>query len=127
MNGLLAVAAGGAIGATFRYLLVLRFQLWTGVGFPYGTLAVNLIGSAAVGCLYGLALERGMLSETARLALVVGVLGSFTTFSSFSLETITLVEQQRIAAAVTYVFSSVSLCLLGAWLGLTLTKMATHA
>jgi CrcB protein len=127
MNGLLAVAAGGAIGATCRYLLVLRIQLWTGVGFPYGTLAVNLLGSAAIGCLYVLAVEREMLSETARLALVVGVLGSFTTFSSFSLEALTLIEQQRISAALVYVFSSVGLCLLGTWLGLTLTKMATHA
>lgn len=127
MNGLLAVAAGGAIGASFRYLLILRIQLWTGVGFPYGTLAVNLIGSAVIGCLYVLAAERGLLSETARLALVVGVLGSFTTFSSFSLETVALIEQQRISAAVGYIFSSVSFCLAGTWLGLTLTRMATHA
>lgn len=127
MNGLLAVAAGGAIGASFRYLLVLRIQLWTGAGFPYGTLAVNMLGSAAIGCLYVLAAERDLLSETARLALIVGVLGSFTTFSSFSFETVTLIEQQRISAAVVYVFSSISLCLLGTWLGLTLTKMATHA
>lgn len=127
MNGLLAVAAGGAIGASFRYLLVLRIQHWAGSGFPYGTLAVNLLGSAIIGCLYVVAAERGVLSETARLALIVGVLGSFTTFSSFSIETVTLIEQQRLSAAAAYVFSSVSLCLLGTWLGLTLTRMVSNA
>lgn len=127
MNGLIAVAAGGAIGASFRYLLVMRIQLWAGSGFPYGTLAANILGSAAIGCLFVIASERGMLTETQRLALVVGVLGSFTTFSSFSLETVTLIEQQRLGAAAVYVLSSVSLCLAGTWLGLTLTKMATNA
>lgn len=127
MNGLLTVAAGGAIGAVFRYLLVLRIQNWSGAGFPYGTLAVNILGSAVIGCVYIALAEREILSETARLALVVGVLGSFTTFSSFSLETVLLIEQQRLTAAAVYVFSSVGLCLLGTWLGLTLTRMATHA
>ena len=92
MTQLLAVAAGGALGALLRYGMSLGVHGLLGRGFPYGTLTVNVTGSLAMGVLYVLLLERSALGPEWRLALLVGLLGSFTTFSSFAIETLVLVD-----------------------------------
>ena len=106
---LLLVAAGGAAGSVARYLLSMVAVAHLGAGFPWGTLAVNILGSAAIGVAAGL----GLQGET-RLLVVTGFLGGFTTFSAFSLETGVLLERSP-ALGVAYVAASVLLGL-GAFL-----------
>jgi len=123
MNGLLLVGAGGALGAMARYgfaSLVGRF--WP-MSFPLATLLINIIGSVAMGLFVG-ALARLLPAnqEALRLFVAVGIFGGFTTFSSFSLDTISLVERGEVLPAVAYVALSVVVCLLGLYLGLLLTR-----
>ncbi len=99
----LLVAAGGAFGSVLRYLVSLLALAWLGAGFPWGTLAVNVMGSAAIGLFAGLGVQGEM-----RLLLVTGLLGGFTTFSAFSLETGLLAERHAGLAAL-YVASSLGL------------------
>jgi CrcB protein len=92
-------------------------------GFPLATLLINIIGSTAMGLLIGL-LPRLMpsLQEEARLLVAVGILGGFTTFSAFSLDTIVLIERGELLLAGTYVLLSVVICLIGLYLGLLVTR-----
>lgn len=105
-TSLLLVALGGAAGSVARHLVAILAAAQLGVGFPYGTLAVNVVGSALIGIAAGLG-----LGGEARLLLVTGFLGGFTTFSAFSLETGALFERAPILAAL-YVGASVALGLL---------------
>ncbi len=118
MTQLLAVAAGGALGALLRYGMSLGVHGLLGRGFPYGTLTVNVTGSLAMGVLYVLLLERSALGPEWRLALLVGLLGSFTTFSSFAIETLVLVEEGAPWRALANVLASVVTCLVACWAGL---------
>ncbi len=94
MNRLLMVGAGGFVGAVLRSSLGSWVQTQShSVAFPYGTLAVNLIGCAAMGLLSHLAESRGVLSQETRQFLMVGMLGAFTTFSTFSSETMGLLQK----------------------------------
>ena len=115
---LVLVLAGGAVGSAARYLI----QLWMtdrfGSAFPWGTLSVNVAGSFAIGLIAALADDRGSIGANVRLFLVVGVLGGFTTFSSFSLETLRLAEGQEAARSILYVAGSVLLSLGAAALGM---------
>jgi CrcB protein len=115
---LLAIAAGGALGALLRYGMSLGVHGLLGRGFPYGTLTVNVTGSLAMGVLYVLLLERSALGPEWRLALLVGLLGSFTTFSSFAIETLVLVEEGAPWRALANVLASVVTCLVACWAGL---------
>jgi CrcB protein len=108
-----AVAAGGAIGAVGRYLLATQVGHWFGTGFPWGTFAVNVIGCAIMGVLTELFALAWSPSPELRALLTVGILGGFTTFSAFSLDTILLMERQVWAAALLYVLGSVLLSLAG--------------
>lgn len=90
---LLLVLVGGALGAAARYLVSTWMARRFGTVFPWGTITVNIVGSFLIGVLATLADEVGALSPSVRIFLVVGVLGGFTTFSSFSLETLRLLEQ----------------------------------
>ena len=92
---------------------------WLGAGFPWGTLFVNIAGSFAIGLLAALVSADGqrLLGADARAFAIVGVLGGFTTFSSFSLETLELARGGALGAAGANVAFSVALCLFGAWLG----------
>lgn len=108
-----AVAAGGAIGAVARYLLATQVGHWLGTGFPWGTFAVNVIGCAIMGVLTELFALAWSPSPELRALLTVGILGGFTTFSAFSLDTILLMERQVWAAALLYVLGSVLLSLAG--------------
>ena len=93
-----------------------------GRGFPWGTLVVNSLGSLLVGFLFVYLVERSAVSEVLRAALFIGLLGGFTTFSTFSLETLVLIEEASYLKAVINIFISVVLCLGGAWLGMTLAR-----
>jgi CrcB protein len=119
----LLVAIGGAIGATARYGLGVGLgRVWTGP-FPLAVLLTNIVGSLAMGLLIGW-LAKAMPSWAAegRLFLAVGVLGGFTTFSSFSLDTIALIERGEIGQAGTYVVLSVVVSVVCLYLGLLMTR-----
>ncbi len=118
----LAIAAGGAIGALLRFWVSTAVYGWLGRGFPWGTLAVNLLGSAAMGVLYILLLERLTTGPEIRALLLVGLLGAFTTFSTFSIETFNLIEQAEIGKALLNVGVSVVACVLAAWAGVILGR-----
>jgi CrcB protein len=122
MNQILAIAAGGSIGAVMRFFVSTGIYSWLGKDFPYGTLAVNVIGSLLMGLLYELFLQRLSVSPEVRALLLVGFLGAFTTFSTFSIETINLIEQGDVLKAITTVLASVILCVLAAWVGLQIAR-----
>jgi fluoride exporter len=119
MNQIIAIAVGGACGSVLRYLVSTGIYQWLGRGFPFGTLAVNILGSFLIGLLAeALILQRITMTLEFRAAILVGVMGGFTTFSSFSLETIYLIEQGSFMKAAINVLLSVSACLLAVWIGL---------
>ncbi len=106
MLPLLYVMVGGAVGSGARYLTGRAMLSSLGPDYPFGTLAVNLIGGLLMGVLVGV-LARNTASETWRLLLGVGVLGGFTTFSAFSLDVVTMIERGAIGVAFGYVLVSV--------------------
>lgn len=118
----LAIAAGGAAGALLRYWMAAGINRATGHGFPFGTLAVNMLGSLAMGMLFVVLVERSALSQEYRALLLIGLLGGFTTFSSFSLETLQLVEGGQWLQALANVVASVVLCLALCWCGVVLGR-----
>lgn len=116
------IAAGGAAGALLRYWLSGGVYALLGKDFPYGTLSVNVIGSLLMGLAYVFLFERMAVSSEMRAALVIGLLGAFTTFSTFSIETLNLIEAGEQLKAGLNVVLSVLLCLGGCWLGLLLGR-----
>ncbi len=118
MNHILLVALGGALGSVARYGVGLAAARWLGLSFPWGTLAVNVIGGLAIGVL---AARVGPEQESVRLLLGVGLLGGFTTFSAFSLETVRLMQQAPAHAAL-YVAASLILSVGACWVGLALGR-----
>ena len=114
----MAIALGSALGGVLRYLGGAVVHLWLARTFPWGTLGVNVVGSTAIGIVWVLLAARGESGELARAFFIVGLLGGFTTFSSFSMETMLLLEQHGYARATGYVLASVCLCLAGAWTGI---------
>lgn len=119
---ILAVAFGGAVGAVGRYLAVTHVSHWLGSGFPYGTLAVNVVGSFIMGALIEIFALAWSPSQALRAFLTVGCLGAFTTFSTFSMETILLVERGETGQAAIYALASVVLSVLGFFAGLQLFR-----
>ena len=122
MNQALAIAAGGAIGALLRFWLSTGVYALLGRGFPFGTLAVNVLGSLLMGYLYIVMIDRLALAAEWRAFALVGLLGAFTTFSTFSIETLVLIEQADYAKAFANVLLSVLACVAAAFLGMTLAR-----
>ena len=115
---LLWIGLGGFAGSVVRYLVSGWAQtISTSVTFPYGTLAVNVLGCLVIGVLSYLADARGLFSAEARLFLFVGVLGGFTTFSTFGNETLNLIRDGEMLVASLNVAANVVLCLLAVWAG----------
>lgn len=121
MELILLVALGGAIGAVLRYLLGMGIATALPHPFPIGTLTINVLGSFLIGMLFFL-FNDSAWQEMYRAFVVVGVLGGFTTFSAFSLETLGLLNTGRYAAALIYVLLSVGLGLGAAILGMKLLR-----
>jgi CrcB protein len=117
-----AIAGGGALGALLRYGVSNGLHAWLGRGFPYGTLTVNLVGSFFMGLLFVLFNERLALAPEWRGFFLVGLLGAFTTFSTFSIETLVLIQQADYGKALLNVFGNLLLCLLAVWGGLILGR-----
>ena len=113
----LAIAAGGAVGALLRFWVSNGVYTLVGRTFPYGTLAVNVLGSLLMGVLYVLLVDKLVLGGQWRAALLIGLLGAFTTFSTFSIETLNLLEEGEAIRALINVLLSVALCLGAAWVG----------
>lgn len=123
MNQLIVVALGGACGAVTRFLVSSGLYQWLGRDFPYGTLVVNVIGSFLIGLLTeALILHRISIGMEYRSAILVGFIGAFTTFSTFSLETFYLLEQGNFSKAGLNIALSVGGCLFAVWLGLLCGK-----
>ena len=122
MKALVLIAIGGAFGAVFRYGASLGVYSLLGRGFPYGTLFVNVTGSLLIGLLSVLFLERYTIDPEWRAAILVGLLGSFTTFSTFSMETLALLEHGDISRASLNIVLSVFICLLAVWAGVIIGR-----
>ena len=118
---IILVALGGAVGSVCRYKLS-SFVLDQTINwrFPLGTFLVNVIGCLVIGVLAGLILKFEMFSSQSRLLLITGVMGGFTTFSAFSIETFYLIREKEFLVASSYVFSSVLVGLVALWLGFLL-------
>ncbi len=122
MLTLLAIAAGGAAGAVARYLVSVGVTSLAGRGFPYGTLTVNVSGSLLIGLLYVTMIERSLLSPEWRAALQIGFLGAFTTFSTFSLETVDLLSRGEVLRASVNIVLSVFLCVAASAFGMMIGR-----
>lgn len=118
MQSLLLVGLGGAAGSMLRFLC----QRWWNHSFPYGTLAVNLAGCFLIGILWGLALKNS-IDDHARLLLMTGFCGGFTTFSAFTQESIQLLQQQRLLHFFVYLGLSITAGLLATFAGYKLTTL----
>jgi fluoride exporter len=119
MNHMLAVAVGGAFGSVLRFGMSTALHQLIGRGFPVGTLLVNVVGSLLMGFLFIVLMDR---DSVIRSGVLVGVLGGFTTFSAFSMETFHLIEQGAGLRAAAYVLISVVLCIGATWLGVLLAR-----
>lgn len=124
MKVLLAVAAGGALGAVGRYLVMIQVAHWFGTAFPFATLAVNVIGSFILGLLIELLALVWSPPQELRALIVVGVLGAFTTFSTFSMDVVLQVERGEANWAMVYVIASVVLSVGGFFAGMYLVRAA---
>jgi CrcB protein len=121
---LLLVGAGGFLGSVFRYVLSgWVHKVLDNPWFPYGTLVVNVTGAMTIGFLSGLAENRSLFTSDARLFVFIGILGGFTTFSSFALETLSLARNTQIVAALANITLQVFLGLLGVWFGNLLSRV----
>jgi fluoride exporter len=122
MKILLAIGTGSFIGGASRYLLSLFIQTRFPSSFPFGTFSVNLIGCFLIGLVFGLS-EKGNVSPEWRLFLATGILGGFTTFSAFSLESINLMRSGQLSYAFAYIASSILLGLVATFTGIYLIKL----
>ena len=111
------IAIGGAFGAIMRYWMSSGLYSILGRGFPYGTLAVNVVGSLLMGFLF-VYVEKMNVSPEWRAGLMIGLLGAFTTFSAFSIETLSLIGSGEQIKAALNILLSIALCIFGCWLGM---------
>jgi CrcB protein len=124
MTNLLLVGVGGFIGSVLRYLLSAYVQQSVkSINFPWGTLVVNVIGCFLIGLLASLAETRGLFSDGSRAFVFIGILGGFTTFSSFGNETLNLIRGDQMMNALANIGASVILGLFAVWLGRAVATM----
>lgn len=122
MSQVVAIALGGAAGSVLRYWMSSGVHALAGRGFPYGTLSVNVLGSLLMGFLFVLFLDRLGNDTVLRAGVLIGLLGGFTTFSAFSIETFNLIEQGAYARAAVNAGASVLLCVAATWIGVVLGR-----
>jgi CrcB protein len=118
----MAIAVGGAIGAILRYGVANGVYRLVGRDFPWGTLVVNVLGSLLMGLLFVLLLDRYALAPALRAGLLIGLLGAFTTFSTFSIETLNLIEQAAYWKAGLNMLVSVFACVGATWIGVIIAR-----
>ena len=123
MLQVLLIGCGGFIGTIARYGVATMAYRLLGASFPYGTLTVNILGCLLIGFVSIAAEERDMIARSTRLFLTIGILGGFTTFSSFGYETLTLLRLGNIFPATLYVLASVITGLAAVWLGGVLARV----
>ena len=123
MKLVLAIAAGGALGALGRHFAVQYVSALVGTGMPYGIMVVNIVGSFVLGMLIDLFAASASVGEELRAFLLVGVLGGFTTFSAFSLDVVLLLQRGDMFKAGLYVLGSVVCSVLALFAGMALTRM----
>ena len=122
MSRLFLICLGGALGTGARYLIALGTPRLLGTSFPYGTLIVNVVGSFLLGVIMQLGLTTNVMSPTMRLVLTTGVMGGFTTYSTFNYETLEYLREGSLALAGLNVAATLLLCLLAGTLGLALGR-----
>ena len=125
MRMILAIGLGGALGAVSRHFLAAWISRLTGHGFPWGIMTVNILGSFLMGLLITYLSHHFNTTPELRAFIVVGLLGGFTTFSTFSLETVLLIERGQMAEAAGYVAGSVMLAVSGLFAGIWLGRIIT--
>ncbi|MBT7442875.1 MAG: fluoride efflux transporter CrcB [Methylococcales bacterium] len=123
LTQLIAVAVFGMLGAVSRFSAGYWVTSMYGHDFPYGTLTVNVVGSFLVGVAYVFLVEKAMLDLVWRVGFIIGFLGAFTTFSTFSLDTIRLLEHDQFARAGVNVLTNVSVCLLVTWAAIRVARL----
>jgi CrcB protein len=124
LTNILLVGAGGFIGSILRYLVGGYVQQYSkSISFPYGTLAVNIIGCFIIGFLAQLAESRGVFTSEARLFVFIGILGGFTTFSTFGNETFNLMRDTQMLSAFANISANVIIGVLAVWLGRTVSYL----
>lgn len=122
MQQLLAIAGGGALGAVLRFGVSNGIYRLFGRDFPYGTLVVNVLGSLLMGLLFVLLVERMATSSELRSAILIGLVGAFTTFSTFSFETLALFNDGDGIKAMINIVASIIFCIAATWLGMTIGR-----
>ena len=126
MDRVLLVALGGALGSVMRYLTTLLATRWLGSDFPWGTLAVNVVGSFLIGVVHELGSDAFHVSPETRIFLATGVLGGLTTYSAFSYETARLMESQAWASAWAYVVITTAACMALCFLGFAAARSVSR-
>ena len=126
MLKLAVIGFGGFIGAIGRYLLSGIVQKQLGSGFPYGTLAVNVVGCFLLGVVMHLVQNEGMFTPNVRLFITIGILGAFTTYSTFGYETLALISAREIWPGLLNILGNVVLGLLAVWLGAVSVRLAGY-
>ena len=127
MWNVVMIALGGAVGTAMRYGISVGMLRWLGPSFPFGTLLANLLGSLLLGVVMQLGGDHEIAGVNAKLVLGTGVMGGFTTYSSFNLETIRLAEQGAYGRAGLYVGATLVVCLLAGWGGVALARAVSSS
>ena len=125
MPELVAIAIGGALGAVARFSLGNVINDLVGTQFPYGILLVNVLGSLLIGVFFELLVEDTLFPPVYRSVIIVGFLGAFTTFSTFSMQVVGLLETGRFSAAAIYTIASVALSMIAVIIGIFVTRQLT--
>ena len=123
MNLIIAIFLGGGFGAITRYVVINQINKINPNIFPYGTIAVNVLGALIIGIIYYLLISKIIINEHLRVFITIGFLGGFTTFSAFNLDFFQLVESGNILLAINYVVITFVTTTIGFYIGYSITKL----